>query len=220
VKAPRSFFVSLQTAGMLFMLRRLNAPSMAATALNAQHDPHCPCRTAASEQLRNTAVEQGISGRIMQRLVSCLVFDTGDDVLVDPVELRGSSRSILGAVRADGGGLALGHGAQHVLFVFAVAEVGHAIDREEKRFFAAEIRSVVGVDFGDVRLPVGHVMSAKFCRRVRLAVLQGPGLKCRGAIVVIRNGMMRSNRGGHKGSEKKAGQKLHGKAAATIGSAP
>lgn len=42
VKAPRSFFVSAHTAGMLFMLRKLNAPSMAATPLKAQHDPHWP----------------------------------------------------------------------------------------------------------------------------------------------------------------------------------
>ena len=60
VNAPRSFFASAHTAGILFMLRRLKAPSIAATPLNAQHDPHWPC-SLRSEQ-RAAAAARALPG--------------------------------------------------------------------------------------------------------------------------------------------------------------
>ncbi len=113
----------------------------------------------------------------MKLFVTYLVLDARHDILVDPVELLWGSSSVLGAMRANCGSLALGHGAQHLVLVLAAVEVGQAVDREVKRLLAVEISSVVGVDFGNVGLPVYHVMSAAFCSRVGLAVRQSPRLK-------------------------------------------
>ena len=140
-----------------------------------------------------------------------LVFDAGNNVLVDPVELSGGGWGILSTVRAKGGGLARGHGAQHAELVLAAAEVGKAVHGKEKSLFAFEIRGVVGVDLDYVGLPVGQVMGTKCWCGVGLAVQQGPGVKSGGAAVVVGKGLGGSEHGGcGKGNEQQAEQRLHG----------
>ncbi len=140
-----------------------------------------------------------------------LVLDAGDNVLIDPVELSRGGWCILSMVRANGGGLTRGHGAQHAELVLAVAEVGKAVHREEKSLFASEKRGVVGVDLGYVGLPVCQVMGTKCCRGVGLAALQGPGVEGGGAAVVIGKGLGGSKHGGcSKGNEQNTKQRLHG----------
>jgi hypothetical protein len=203
VKAPWSLVDSAHCAGILFMLRRLNAPSIAATPLNAQHEPHWPYGRAIVRAAEHLAHEPGSTTN--------LVFDAGNDVLVDPVELGGGGWGILSTVRAKGGGLARGHGAQHAELVLAVAEVGKAVHRKEKSLFASEIRGVVGVDLDYVGLPVGQVMCTKCCRGVGLAVQHGPRVKSGRAAVVVGEGLGGSKHGGcGKGNEQQAEQRFHG----------